>query len=197
MTAGDGYSRLLLRLKLALPLAALALLSTLFFVTETLDPDAAIPYADVDVARILEEQGITNPSLGSVTANGVAVSLAARRIRTDPSRATLSAEALTAALDMPDGSRIDIVSPSGTVDTGTREVTLQGGVRIESTNGYVVTTDRLVTSLRDASAASEGRVMATGPAGEISAGSMALVQPESADGHQLVFQDGVRLVYWP
>ena len=197
MAAADKYSRLVFRMKLALPLVALAILSTLFFVAETLDPDAAIPYAEVDVARILEEQGISNPSIGGVTADGVAISLAAHKIRADPSRIMLTGETLTAVLNMPDGSRIDIASPTGTVDSKTQEVTLDGGVRIESTNGYVVTTDRLVTSLRDASAASEGRIVATGPAGEISAGSMVLVRLESAEGHQLVFQDGVRLVYQP
>ncbi len=197
MAATDRYSRLVFWLKLALPLVALAILSTLFFVAESLDPDAAIPYAEVDVARILEEQGISNPSLGGVTADGVAISLAAHKIWADPSRTVLTGETLTAVLNMPDGSRIDIASRSGTVDSRTQEVTLDGGVRLESTNGYVVTTDRLVTSLRDAGAASEGKILATGPAGEISAGSMTLVRPESADGHQLVFQDGVKLVYQP
>ena len=197
MAATDRYSRQVFRLKLALPLVALALMSTLFFVAESLDPDAAIPYADVDVARILEEQGISNASLGGVTSDGVAISLAARKIRTDSSQTVLLGETLTAVLNMPDGSRIDIVSPSGTVDSNTQEVTLDGGVRLESTNGYVVTTDRLVTSLRDATAASAGNIVATGPAGKISAGSMMLVRLESADGHQLVFQDGVRMVYHP
>lgn len=197
MAATDRYSRQVFRLKLALPLVALALMSTLFFVAESLDPDAAIPYADVDVARILEEQGISNASLGGVTSDGVAISLAARKIRTDSSQTVLLGETLTAVLNLPDGSRIDIVSPSGTVDSNTQEVTLDGGVRLESTNGYVVTTDRLVTSLRDATAASAGNIVATGPAGKISAGSMMLVRLESADGHQLVFQDGVRMVYHP
>lgn len=197
MAATDRYSRLVFRLKVALPLAALAILSTLFFVAESLDPDAAIPYAEVDVARILEEQGVSNASLGGVTSDGVAISLAARKIRADASQTVLMGETLTAVLNMPDGSRIDIVSPSGTVDSNTQEVTLDGGVRLESTNGYVVTTDRLVTSLRHASAASEGKIVATGPAGEISAGSMMLVRPDSDGGHQLVFQDGVRMVYHP
>lgn len=197
MAATDRYSRQVFRLKLALPLVALALMSTLFFVAESLDPDAAIPYANVDVARIIEEQGISNASLGGVTSDGVAISLAARKIRTDSSQTVLLGETLTAVLNLPDGSRIDIVSPSGTVDSNTQEVTLDGGVRLESTNGYVVTTDRLVTSLRDATAASAGNIVATGPAGKISAGSMMLVRLESADGHQLVFQDGVRMVYHP
>ena len=111
MAATDRYSRLVFRLKLALPLVALAILSTLFFVAESLDPEAAIPYAEVDVARILEEQGISNASLGGVTSDGVAISVAARKIRTDPSQTVLLGETLTAVLNMPDGSRIDIASP--------------------------------------------------------------------------------------
>ena len=77
MAVADRYSRLVFWLKVTLPLVALAILSTLFFVAETLDPEAAIPYASVDVERILKEQGVTKPTFGGVTEDGVAISMSA------------------------------------------------------------------------------------------------------------------------
>ena len=127
MQAVDRYSRLVLWLKVALPLLALAILSTLFFVAETLDPEAAIPYAEIDVARVLREQGITEPSFGGVTSNGVAISLSAQSIRPAAGRPEwFDGQALSATLDMPSGSRINITSPQGLIDTSRNEAILQG-----------------------------------------------------------------------
>ena len=42
----DLHSRLVTWAKVALPLAALAILSTLFLLADRIDPTAAIPYAD-------------------------------------------------------------------------------------------------------------------------------------------------------
>ena len=131
MAVADRYSRMVLWMKVALPLAALAILSTLFFVAETLDPEAAIPYADVDVERILTEQGVTGPVYGGVTEDGMAVSLAAEVIRPNEDKTRLAAEKMIAALDLPGGAHIDIESLIGTVDSTTREATLEGGARLD------------------------------------------------------------------
>lgn len=102
MSRADKYSRLVLWLKVALPLAALAILSTLFLVAETLDPDAAIPYAEVDVEKILQDQGITRPTFGGVTNDGVAISIAAEAVRPgNENRSRLTGTELSAKLTMP------------------------------------------------------------------------------------------------
>ncbi len=197
MATADTYSRMVLWMKVALPLAALAILSTLFFVAETLDPEAAIPYANVDVERILTEQGVSGPMFGGVTEDGVAISLTAEVIRPNADRKQLSADKMVAALDLPGGAHIDIESAVGTVDSSTQEATLEGGARLESSSGYVVTTERIVTSIADSRVVADTPVKATGPLGDLTAGSMELSRPNSAEGYLLVFKNGVRLVYQP
>lgn len=197
MATADTYSRLVLWMKVALPLAALAILSTLFFVAETLDPEAAIPYANVDVERILTEQGVSAPMFGGVTEDGVAISLTADSIRPDADRKRLTADNMVAALDLPGGGHIDIESALGSVDSETRVATLSGGARLQSSSGYVVTTDRIDTYLSDSRLVAETEVVATGPLGDLTAGSMELSRPNSAEGYLLVFKNGVRLVYQP
>ena len=58
----DGWSRLVAALKVLLPLAALAILSTLFLVSNRINPEDALPYADVDVEARLREPRITAPT---------------------------------------------------------------------------------------------------------------------------------------
>jgi lipopolysaccharide export system protein LptC len=49
MARADAHTRVVGWLKVALPLIALALLATLFLLADRIDPDDALPYAEVDV----------------------------------------------------------------------------------------------------------------------------------------------------
>ena len=199
MATADRYSRLVLWLKVSLPLAALAILSTLFFVAETLDPESAIPYAEVDVARILREQGVTGPTFGGVTADGVSVSLSATSIRPKGNGANnWFGQVLTADLELPSGATITIDSPEGIVDAENRQATLQGGARLESSTGYIVRTPSIVASFADATVVAGEGVEAEGPPGTITAREVMLKRLDTdPPTHHLVFQGDVRLVVRP
>lgn len=199
MDRADRYSRLVRWLKVALPLVALGILSTLFFVAETLDPDAAIPYAEVDVERILREQGMTKPTFGGVTSDGVQISLSADSVRPDQERRSLlTGSALSASIVIPDRGEITIDSPEGIIDADNGLAILQGGAVLQSSTGYRVTTDSIVTSYKLATATADHEVRATGPAGLVTAGAMELSRhTEEPQGYVLVFKQGVRLVYEP
>ena len=198
MAVADRYSRLVLWLKVALPLVALAILSTLFFVAETLDPEAAIPYAEVDVERILREQGVTRPTFGGVSGDGAAISLTAESVRPDAeSSSRLNGAELSATIDLPDGGRVNIVSPNGMVDADTSEASLEGGARLESSTGYVVATERIESSYAEVRVFAEGDITATGPGGDLTAGQMELTQDVKTGRYVLVFNKGVRLLYEP
>lgn len=197
-SADNTYSRLVRWLKVLLPLTAVAILSTLFLVAETLDPEDAIPYAEVDVARILREQGVTRPRFGGTTADGARLVLEAEAIR--PVGDTLSlfrGTSLTAAIDLPEGAHIDIESREGRVDSAAREVTLEGDARLVTSTGYTVETERLTAGFDTFRAEAEGGVKGRGPPGEITAGAMVLERRSADGGYLLVFKDGVRLIYRP
>ena len=194
----NAYSRLVLWLKVALPLVALAILSTLFLVAETLDPEAAIPYAEGDVDQILRDQGITAPSFGAVTEDGAAVSLQAAALRPgDSLRDEVIGTDLEANITLPGGTSIRITSPEGTIDMAAEVALLQGGVRFESSNGYSVESTDIVARYDEVRVMTRGTVTATGPGGDITAGTMGLERNRETGAYVLVFKDGVRLIYEP
>lgn len=196
--ADNTHTRVVTWLKVALPLLALGILSTLFMVAESVDPDRAIPYADVDVDKILREQGITKPSFGGMTSDGVAVSIVADAVRPgQDNRERMTGTTLSAKLQLPEGGEIFIDSPEGIIDAGTREAILQGGAELKSSGGVTVNTERIVTALDAAMAESDGEITATAPAGKLTAGRMELTKREGDMGYLLVFKDGVRLIYDP
>lgn len=194
----NAYSRLVLWLKVALPLAALAILSTLFLLAETLDPDAAIPFADVDVEQLMRDQGITRPSFGGVTTDGAAMSISAAAVRPGESlRSEIIGSELEATIDLPNGTTIFIESPEGTIDMAANLALLQGGVRFESSVGYVVESANIVARYDEVRVSTGGAVEATGPGGHITAGNMGLERDAESGAYVLVFKDGVRLIYAP
>ena len=196
--ANNAYSRFVFWLKVLLPIVALAILSTLFLVAETLDPNKAIPYAEVDVAQILREQGVTRPKFGGTTPEGATITLAADAVRPDGSDAlVLRGTDLDVVIDLPSGTSVTIASPSGTVDFDGQSAVLTGGTELVSSLGYRIETDALTTALDRVAAQSAGPVRVTGPGVEIDAGQMILRHTDEQGAHVLVFKNGVRLLYDP
>jgi lipopolysaccharide export system protein LptC len=195
----NAYTRFITLAKIGLPLAALALLSTLFLISRNIEPTETLPYSSVDVEELVREPRVTAPNYSGVTADGTAIAVQAETARPDPENPDrASAEVLTARLDFADGSAADITSAEGAVDTDAGLAYLEGGVVIDTSTGYHITTEALTTALERTSVVTESTVEATGPLGRLTAGRMQIDEDEEAPGqYVLVFKDGVKLVYEP
>ena len=195
----NAYTRFITLAKIVLPLAALALLSTLFLLSRNIDPTESIPYATVDVEELVREPRVTAPNYSGVTTDGTAIAVQAETARPDPDNPDrASADVVTARLDFADGSSADITSAEGTVDTDEGLAYLEGGVVIDTSTGYHITTEALTTALEQTSVVAESTVEATGPLGRLTAGRMQIDEDEEAPGqYVLVFKDRVKLVYEP
>lgn len=195
----NRYSRFVAWVKIILPLVALALLSSLVLFSRSIDPEGAIPFAEVDVRELAREQGISAPTYTGVTSDGAAIVLSAGSARPDlddPARGTASD--LSARIDTPDGERIDVTAESGTIDTRSGVAELSGNVRVKTSSGYSLRTDAMRTALDKTDILSRGPVDGDGPPGRLEAGRMHIFEDESRPGaYVLVFQDGVKLIYQP
>lgn len=196
--AADGYSRAVAWLKILLPIAALAILSTLFLLSRSIDPMQAIPFSQVDIDSLLGDPRITAPNYAGVTEDGTALSLTAKTARpdtADPARA--SAVGLQATLETPDGVVTRITADQGVVDGGNGQVSLSGAVRFSNDLGYQVDTEGIRFSLDQTALETSGGIRATGPFGSLTAGGMVLRRLGQSGSYVLVFNGGVKLLYDP
>ncbi len=191
------HSRVVWWTKLILPVVALGLLSTLFLLARTVDPDNALPIADVDVTERAREQQLTAPRFAGVSANGTTFALSATRAKpdaADPRRMT--AEDIRLTLTMPEGGDTTVRAGLGEVDTGSRDIALAGDIRIETPDGFALRTERLQGSLGQMMITAPGEIIGIGPLGKIRAGAMQI--GESPEGDRgLLFTGGVELLYLP
>jgi lipopolysaccharide export system protein LptC len=196
--AADRHSRLVGWLKVALPLAALAILSSLFLLADRIDPDAALPYAEVDVETLAREPRMTAPSYAGTTEDGASLTLSAEEARPATTDAPARAEGVRLDLATPDGGTTQLRAATARLDQASGQVVLSGGVTVETSTGYRLQTDEVVGNLDRSRLVSRGAVTAEGPAGELQAGGMELGQDNRTPGaYVLVFNRGVRLVYRP
>ncbi|MFN7225044.1 MAG: LPS export ABC transporter periplasmic protein LptC [Paracoccaceae bacterium] len=199
MIDADLHSRLIGWLKIALPLLALAILSTLFLVARTVDPDDAIPYAEVDVAERLREPRMTAPTYAGLTNDGAALTVSAGEVRpvaADGSGAT--AKALSGTLETPDGGRTDMTAAAGKIDTEMRQILLSGGVTITSSTGWRVESEAMTAAMDATDISTPTSVRATGPGGTVTADRMRLTEDAAQPGrYLLVFNGAVKLIYQP
>ncbi|MEQ9674148.1 MAG: hypothetical protein RLO10_06765, partial [Roseovarius indicus] len=101
-------------MKIILPLAALGILSTLFLISNTFDPNEALPMVDIDLQQRAQDQGATNATFAGVTQAGHQVTVQTVRSRPSPEDSRLFlAEDVTAAFLLNSGNSVNITSDRG------------------------------------------------------------------------------------
>lgn len=190
------YSRLVTGFKILLPLGAIMLLSTMFLFARKPAEDPAIPYAEIeDIAR---EPRITEPNYAGIAEDGSLISIAADEVRPDPDQPdAFTVTRLRAEVDATDGSRVEVSSGNGRIDPRAQTAVMGGLVRLITSSGYAMETSGLTADL------STGRIQSTGPLevqapfGALSAGGLVIQLAKDGRGQQMVFNDGVTLLYQP
>ncbi|PWL36808.1 hypothetical protein [uncultured Marivita sp.] len=190
------YSRLIAWLKILLPLGALALLSTIFLYSRGPDPIASLPMLTGGADPTRTEQ-IGGPFYAGTTENGQGITLAARQARfTDPESSGVIADDLRAVIDVRDGNRIIIDASIGQMGKSDR-LLLREGVTLESSSGYTVRADGLDADIDRVAIESTSEVEAEGPGLTLSAGKLRVEESEDTADIQLLFTNGVKLIYIP
>lgn len=194
----DRYSRMVSWLKVLLPLMALALLSTLFLLSRNIDPELSIPFADKEIQDRLRDQIVTGPFYYGTTAEGDEIAFSADTLTTPPDNAgTNRADGVNVVMDLATGARITLSSDTGLFDIAGNLADMQGNVVIITSAGYRVESDRLLSKLSALNVRSPGPVHSVGPPGTLDAGKMVLRADDEGGAAQLVFTNGVKLIYTP
>jgi lipopolysaccharide export system protein LptC len=183
-------------LKIALPLTALGILSTVFLLARQPDNTGQILPGILDTS-LAERTGVTRPSFASVAPNGAAVTLTARRVeQSDASPRAVAATGISAVIERSEMERLTIAAIEAQLDLSDRTAGLSGGVSLETANGYLAQTSTIDLDLENARVVAPGQVGAETPIGSLTAGSL-IYEPATDGAHVLVFKDGVKLIYDP
>jgi len=194
--ASDPYSRMVAFLKVILPLIALAILSTLFLLSDRIEVGSSIPFADGEIMDRVQGQQVTGPFFSGVTSDGDRLAFTADQVTTDGGPGN-SATNLSVRIDFNEGGSLKMVAQSGHFQMDEDGATLRGNVLIESTTGYRMRSDEIQTLLSRVDIISPGEVRATGPAGQLTAGALRISADTDSQKTQLLFSQGVKLVYDP
>ena len=198
MARADLHSRMVSWLKVALPLAALAILSTLFLLADRIDPTAAIPYADVDVEDLARDPRMSAPAYAGTTSDGAGITLSADEARPAADGGNATAAGVSALVETPDGQRIDITADQAAFDDTAQNLTLTGGVNLTTASGYRIQTETLQARLGQTHVESTSPVQVTAPFGQLDAGNFILTQDATnPSAYLLVFNGRVKLIYQP
>ena len=187
------YSKFVGFLKITLPLAALALMSTVFLFARAPTQDSAVPYAEIE--EIAREPRLSGAQVSGVADDGSVIQLTAETAR--PLGDVLLVETMFASIDVVDGIHIDIRAGRGEINNATRIARLTGLARIETSNGYEMETAGITANLTTGQITSDGALEIQAPFGSLTVGQMIIETPEGMGGQVMLFQNGVRLVYTP
>lgn len=193
----QARSRLVRTLKVAMPLAALLLLSLLFLLWDGRDPQRALPYSEVDIEALLRQPRMTAPTYSGVTSDGAAIRLSATSANPATSGPVSSAANAELSITAADGTRVTASAAEALVNTDSQTVVLSGGFFVETDLGYRFEGETVMALLDRTRVASDLPIVAQGPQGEITAGAFTLERaPEG--GHEVIhFKQGVKLIYQP
>jgi lipopolysaccharide export system protein LptC len=193
----DSRTRVVTWLKVLLPLVALGLLSTLFLLARTADPDLAIRYSDVDVTELSKDQQVTGPAFSGITRDGASISITAATVKPRPGDpAMLDAATVAGRIELPAGTVADMTAPAAEIDTGGDHARFLGGVTVVASDGHRLDTETLQAALGTTDVLADSEVRIIGPTGTLDAGEMRITQ-DDAGGYVAVFKGSVRLVYDP
>jgi len=196
MTGANRYSTAVAWMKVALPLIALALLSTLFLFSRTPDPEAALPFADVDLEQLVLEQRLSRPRFAGTLSDGREVTLVAdtaTAVTEDPS--TIALTALETRVTLAPGRDVTLSAETGNLDLAAQLVGMAGAVNAQTSDGYRLVTERMIVAMDDMQLSAPGPVVLTATGLTLEAGSMELSGAQ--DAIIVSFNDGVRLLYEP
>jgi len=191
---GDIYSIFVAWSKVAMPIVALVLLSTLFLFSGKVDVTQSLPYADLNVDEIIKDQRISRPFIDSVREDGTEVTLTAAFAKPDianPGR--FETEDLQLRLRDAGNQAVKLTAKSGIVDPSGAE--LSNGVTIVTSDGLTIKTPSLAAQFDEKRFVAKDGIKTSLIIGTLEADSMVIDQ--SGTNTEIVFQGNVRLTYQP
>lgn len=190
----DAYTRNVRLLRFLLPMAAIALLLAVFLFPRTL------LLRNIDLSGLIfdpaEGLRLKNPRFSGTTDAGQPFSIRSEWAlpdAPDPTRITLGP--LSGEIAVEPGQIVGVEAAGGEFRPKARQLAIEGGVTVTTTDGYRVTLDAAELDFEARTLQGSGPVSGQGVVGSIEAGSMRAAR--RPDGDYIWFENGVRVIVVP
>lgn len=195
----DRYSRFIALMRVVLPLAALAILSTLFLLSRNTDLTAELPFAEAEIRERTRDRAVSDVLFSTVTGDGDEVTVSAATFAASRTNINQSdATELWAQIDLTNETRITMSSDTGIINLLDRAVDLNGNVQIITSTGYDIRSDAVNGVFANGTRfETPGPVQAKLPMGTLDAGNLRFEALNGPNSAQFVFTNGVKLIYDP
>lgn len=180
-------------LRVLFPLAALAMLSTLFLFQGGGDTASRIPYARVDAPAMDRKPRLVAPGYAGLTNDGARLSLSAADAV--PLLGGGRAAGVELVWERPDGMRATLSAPQGAIVDGT--IRLAGGVQVETSTGWRLDAATVEAATDRSLIGARGGIKARAPFGSLSADALRIDPDPGRDASILNLSGNVRLIYQP
>ena len=194
--AADRYSQVINFLKLALPLSALVILSTLFIISRERESSGLVPFTPNEVRQRVADQQVTGPVFSGLNAAGDALTVTAETMRSTGDEAH-EANKIDAQFQLIDGTEVRVTAADGEVNILSQTAALIGDVIIETSGGLSFRTQQLNAALDPLVITASENVQGETPFGTVNAGAMQVTTDDATGDRQMVFTNGVKLIYQP
>ena len=193
---GDSYSAFVVWVKTLLPIVALGMLSTIFLFSGKVDVTQSLPYAKLNIAEIVREQRITKPYFSGVSNNGTEITLSAAYASSDKQDSDiLNITDLSIILTSENAKTVRITAGLGVLDAAKQKAIVSRNVYLTAMPGFWLKTNGLTVDLKQGVATADTVFQSITALGTIDAGNMLVKM--ITDDQQIVFTNGVRLIYYP
>lgn len=191
MDGGGTYSVVVRWVKTLLPVAALGLLSTIFLIARVPSGEISVPYAEIE--EIARNPRISAPQISGMASDGSTV--AAQAHAAVPTDEGLTAQRIDVTLQSTGGTVTHLSAAQGALDENSKTAAMTGLVRLDTSGGYRMETKGLNADLATGRVVSYGALEVRAPFGSLTAGQLIIETPKSSGQQEMIFKDGVRLIY--
>jgi len=177
-----AYSRAVAWMKVLLPLGAVAVMSALYFAAQKTGDLTKIFTAE-ELATLGAGLRLDNPRFAGVTERGEPFAIRADWALPDSAMPRLiDLERPEGEIELSDGRTIAARAATGRMHRASKILVLEGGVVLDTSDGYHIETDLIEFNLDAKTAIAPGPVSGTGPRGQIDAGSFRAAAGEGRIG---------------
>lgn len=182
-----GWGRVL---RLGLPLAALATIAAVFWLSRPSYRNAAVTL--LDGAKLSSGMEVANPRYIGSTASDEPFQITAVSARPDgPDPKEIALDQVTGDIAMKDGKAATIKASEGVWMRESNRLRLTGGVVLTLSDGYQMETDAMLANIETREVITDGPVTGSGPVGKLEAGRARF---QDVDKGVAFFEGGVKVL---